>query len=898
MSKKGGVVTKPLTVILTHDNTDFDALASLLGAAKIYADALPVLPRRLNRNVRNFLTLCWDELPFYRVEDLPKAPVERAIVVDSQVLPALKGMKDDISAHFIDHHPLARELPPGATFFTQVTGANTTIFAQKIEERDIPISPIEATLLLLGIHEDTGSLTYSSTTPTDARCAAWLMDRGANVEVVREFLHYPLSEAQRRLYNELIEHGHAFDLYGQAVVVATASAPHYVEEISTLAHKLQNLFEPDALFLLVDLGDHLQLIARSTTDEVDVGAIAKQFGGGGHDRAAAALVRDQSLNESYARLLELLHAYVRPATTVRQIMSRGVPHTLTADTTVAEAAEVMQRYGHEGFPVVEDGHIVGILTRREIDKAMHHKLGNAAIKLYMHKGEVAVHPDDAVERLQAVMMEYGIGQVPVVQGDKVVGIVTRTDLINLWGKPTAPSREAEIIQTMEENLPPPLVALLRNSGQMAAQRDAALYIVGGFVRDLLLGSPTFDLDLVVEGDAIALAKALAQTYGGRVRSHSRFGTAKWLIGPGQWQAFGANEVDPQLPSALDFVTARTEFYTQPTALPEVERSSIRQDLHRRDFTVNTLAIRLDDQHFGELLDFYGGEHDLKEGLIRVLHSLSFIEDPTRMLRAVRLEQRLGFQIEERTEELINNALPMIDRVSGERIQHELISILQEDEPEPSLCRLQELNILQKIHPALHCDDWLSAKYRLVRQHAAAPVCAKAVGSDGQDWKTGTYLALLAFRLPPSEVEAVAKRLKIHGAEAATLRQVAELRDRIPGLQKPQRPSSLYRLLAPYSDQALSVLWIAVDEPPARQEIERFCHTLRYVEPAIDGHYLKEQFKLPPGPVYRQVLDAVRDARLDGEISSLEEEKELVERILKKPHVQLGEEETPTWSVKM
>jgi tRNA nucleotidyltransferase (CCA-adding enzyme) len=884
MIQEGIAVTKPLTVIVTHDNTDFDALASMLGAAKIYAGALPVLPPRLNRNVRNFLTLCWDELPFILVEDLPKAPIGRAIVVDSQFLPSLKGMKDNISVHFIDHHPPARELPPGATFSTEETGANTTIFVQKIKERDVPLSPVEATLLLLGIHEDTGSLTYASTTATDVRCAAWLMDKGANVEVVRDFLHYPLSEAQRRLYDELFEHSRTFELHGQVVMVATASAPHYVEEISTLAHKLQNLFEPDALFLLVDLRDHLQMVARSTTDNVDVGNIAQQFGGGGHNRAAAALIRDQSMNESYARLLELLHAYARPTTTVRQIMSRGVPHTLTPDATVAEAAETMQRYGHEGFPVVEDNRVVGMLSRREIDKAMHHKLGNAAIKLYMRKGEIAVQPDDAVERLQVVMMEHGIGQVPVVQGDEVVGIVTRTDLINLWSKPAAPPRTAGIIQTMEEGLPSPLVALLRQIGQMAAQRDSALYIVGGFVRDLLLGSPTFDLDLVVEGDAIALARTLARTYGGRTRSHKRFGTAKWLIGPDQWRALGANDLDPRLPSSLDFATARTEFYTQPTALPEVERSSIKQDLHRRDFTINTLAVRLDNQHFGELLDFYGGEHDIKEGLVRVLHSLSFIEDPTRMLRAVRLEQRLGFRIEDRTEELIKNALEMIDRVSGERIQHELIFILQEKEPELSLFRLQELGILQQVHPALYCDEWLSAKYRLARQHASAPACTNLTENAEQTWKTITCLALLTFRLWPSEVEAVIERLKIHRAEAAVLRQVAELRARMPALQKPQRPSALYRLLAPYHDQTLSALWLAADDPVVRQKIERFCHTLRYVEPILDGHYLKEQLKLPPGPIYRQVLEMVRDARLDGKISSLEEEKELAERILKKTNV--------------
>lgn len=871
-------------MILTHDNTDFDALASMLGAWKIYAEARPVLPNRLNRNVRDFLTLCWDELPFVHVEDLPKAPIERAILVDTQVLPVLKGLRDDLPLQCIDHHPLARELPPGATFYTESTGANATIFVKKIKEQDVALSSIEATLLLLGIHEDTGSLTYSSTTSTDALCAAWLMDRGANVEVVREFLHSPLSEGQIRLYNELIEHSQTFEMYGQVVVVATASAPHYIEEISTLAHKLQNLFKPDASFLLVDLGDHLQIVARSTTDDIDVGAIAKQFGGGGHNRAAAALIRNQHINEVYARLLELLHAYVHPAVTVRQIMSYGAPHTLTPNTTVAEAATVMQRYGHEGFPVVEEDRIVGVLTRREIDKAMHHKLGNVAIKMYMRKGNISVHPDDAVEHLQAVMMEHSIGQVPVVQGGKVVGIVTRTDLINLWGKTTAQSEASEIRRMMEERLPRPLVQLLRDSGRIAAQRDVALYVVGGFVRDLLLGSPTFDLDLVVEGDAIALAKTLAQSYGGRVRSHSRFGTAKWLIGPEEWPAFGAGETGLPLPPSLDFATARTEFYTRPTALPEVERSSIRQDLHRRDFTVNTLAIRLDEQHFGELLDFYGGEQDVKERLLRVLHSLSFIEDPTRMLRAVRLEQRLGFHIEERTQELMKNALEMIDRVSGERIRHELALILHEKEPELSLCRLQELGILQQVHPALYCDEWLDARFRLARRQDWLPACEKPSEDGKSARQTTIYLALLTFRLSPEEVESVIARLKMHGTEAMVLRQAVELRAKTQEIRDSRRPSTLYRLLIPYDSQALSAYRLAVDDPAVHQKLESFCRTLRYVEPVIDGHYLKEEFKLPPGPIYRKLLEAVRNARLDGEISSPEEEMELVKRILSKEEI--------------
>jgi len=558
--------------------------------------------------------------------------------------------------------------------------------------------------------------------------------------------------------------------------------------------------------------------------------------------------------------------------TIGQIMSYGV-HTLPPDTTVADAAEMMRRYGHEGFPVVKAGQIVGILTRGQIDRALQLGFDSASINLYMYKGEVSVRPDDSVQKLQDVMMEHSLGQVPVVEGGEIIGIVTRTDLIKLWSTPSQRPRRAEIAQLIEDALPAPLLKLIQKASQTAAQMGYSLYVVGGFVRDLLLGTPTLDLDLVVEGNAIALAKRLQKKVGGRVTSHARFGTAKLILDE---QAF-------PIPY-LDFVTARTEFYEHPTALPQVERSSIKQDLHRRDFTINTLAICLDGStefaevpdRCGELLDFYGGEQDLKRGLIRVLHSLSFVEDPTRMLRAARLEQRLGFRIEERTEELIGNALDLLDRTTGERIRHELYLILEEEMPEEALCRLDELGVLAQIHPGLRCNGWLMDKCRLLRQALKT-----------KSWKLEAgerlvveilYLALLTYRLSAPDLESFAKRLKIAGEDATLLRQVNELRSSTSELAEERQPSAIYRLLKPYSGPAIFVLWIATESELVRERLELHHQKLRFIEPEIDGEYLKAM-GLKPSPLFGWILSALRDARLDGEVSSLEEEKTLVEELL-------------------
>lgn len=863
----------------------------MLAAKKLYPDAVPIAPNRPNRNVRDFLTLYWEQLPFQRVENLPRTlSIDEIILVDTQTLPPIKGVPKNVGLCVIDHHPIGMNLPPHAIFSGEELGATTTLFVEKLGETQASFSPIEATLLLLGIYEDTGSLSYPNTTARDMRAAAWLLERGASLEVVNNFLRYPLTPAQHELYDQLTQNLETHEFSGRSVIVATAETDDYIEEISVLAHHLQDLYQPDALFLLVKMADHIQLVARSTTSAIDVSQIVAVFAGGGHSRAAAALIRNRTLSDVRQELLEIVHVHARPQVTVRQIMSYGV-HTLSQNTTVKKADEAMRRYGHEGFPVVDDqGQIVGVLTRQEIDRALHHHLGGAPIRLYMHPGRISVAPDDSVERLQQVMMEHGLGQVPVVENGRIIGIVTRTDLIKLWSEPPRQSQAERMVRLMRVSFPPPLLRFLEEIGHIAHAMGSSAYLVGGVVRDLLLGIPNLDLDIVVEGDAIVLAQQMAERNGGRVAAHSRFGTAKWLA-PDEI----VREISNGIPPSIDFATARTEFYEHPSALPQVERSSIRQDLHRRDFTINTLAICLAPDRFGELLDYFGGERDLQERRVRVLHSLSFVEDPTRMLRAVRLEQRLRFHIEERTLELIASALGLLDRVSGERIRHELYLIFNEEEPVRALRRLDELGILTQIHPALRCDNWFVRKAEFLRKHVdqwhegdwtsslrnsegeSATVHPVRVPEKARDVSL-IYLGLFTFRLIGEELETLIARLNLAKDDANRLREVDSLRSLTATLSRPQRPSVLCDLLHPYSSLALFVYWVATDSETVRGQIELYVRELRYVRPEIDGLFLKDVLKIPAGPVYSRLLKAVRDARLDGQVASLEDEERLVREL--------------------
>lgn len=895
-----------LNVILTHEQADFDALASLLGASLIDEKAVPVLPRKMNRNVRAFVTLYGVDLPFVEARDLPSQPIEKVTLVDTQAMVSLKGMNKKTRVRVIDHHTVREDLPENWEVVTDETGATVTIFVEVFRERGGVLSMAQATLLLLGIYEDTGSLTYTRTTPRDMKAAAFLVEQGANLGIASSFLNHPLSFKQQELYDSLRADAETRLISGYHIVVACGNAEEIDEELSTIAHKLRDLVDPDALFLVIKTRNGVQLIARSTSDNIDVSDISARFGGGGHSRAAAALIRERSVSEVRDELIRVLPEHVRPAITVSQIMSSG-PQVLSPDTPAEEAAVRMSRFGYEGYPVVDDEIVVGLLTRRAVDRALSHGMNLPASSL-MQTGEVTIQPHDSIEQLQRLMTDTGWGQIPVVSPEtgKVIGIVTRTDVLKIMNQESRlPSRQ-NLASRLESALPPARYSLLKLVARIAHEQHAALYIVGGFVRDLLLERPSLDFDLVVEGDAIALAKAAASQYGGRVTSHSRFGTAKWYVSEnrqqlirefsreleGQASAHPGTKTDAarkqldqaELPETLDFISARTEFYTYPTALPTIERGSIKLDLHRRDFTINTLALRLDGRHYGDLHDYWGGLADLRQGVVRCLHSLSFVDDPTRMLRAVRFEQRFSFTIESRTLELLKEALSLIDRVSGERIRHELDHILDEERSTAMLARLDSLKLLEAIHPDLYWDQWITERMESLRTVDLETEWAEWDPFSTQDEirYDETLRRILGYllwmiRLPMEKARSIMSRLKFSKDSVDSITSSIRLREELPSLV--DRPvSAIVLQLDEMPSLAIYGAYLASTVAKEREILKKYSMAWRKVSPSITGHDLLE-IGLPRGPQYRQVLEALRAAWLDGKISSPEEEAALLETLI-------------------
>jgi tRNA nucleotidyltransferase (CCA-adding enzyme) len=511
-------------------------------------------------------------------------------------------------------------------------------------------------------------------------------------------------------------------------------------------------------------------------------------------------------------------------------------------------------------------------------------MGDLPIAQIMRAGRVIVHPSDSVESAQRLMIRDGWGQIPVVRDDgekedasELIGIVTRTDLINLLTKDDSAPRESDMRHLMISSLSEAVWDLVQVVSRVAFEMEMPLYFVGGLVRDLLLGKPPADIDMVVEGDAIALVRHLRKQYGGQVRSHAQFGTAKWLLTPQIWRRVAPKSAVDDVPMVVDFVTARTEFYTRPSALPKVERGSIKLDLHRRDFTINTLAVRLDGAHLGELLDFYGGLRDLEVGLVRVLHSLSFVDDPTRILRAVRLEQRLSFTIETRSAELIIAALPMLNRVTGERIRNELEMCLREENRIAIMARLAEFGLLAQVHPGLTWRAQSAETFLQADQVLQDPMWANVL--DGAS-PTFVYFALLILPLSATVQQEVMARLKVRKTTRDDVLATRSLLHELSSLPIDAQPSEVVFSLRTYPSRVLLVTLAALGpDSSLGKKIDHYEREWRNVHPVLNGNDLLE-LGLKAGPQIGALLDRLLAARLDGEIQDSVGERELLDYLIK------------------
>ncbi|MDD4923806.1 MAG: hypothetical protein PHF74_03080 [Dehalococcoidales bacterium] len=413
--------------------------------------------------------------------------------------------------------------------------------------------------------------------------------------------------------------------------------------------------------------------------------------------------------------------------------------------------------------------------------------------------------------------------------------------------------EIKLTDKLERKLPPQLMDFLKSAGKKAAERNEKAYIVGGVVRDLLLGLANYDIDLTVEGDAVALAHELLGNIAGTITVHKQFNTAK--IELEGWN--------------IDFATARSETYARPGALPEITPASLVEDLKRRDFTINAMAIGLSGKNYGTLYDPCNGKTDLQEGKIRILHDGSFIDDSTRIWRGLRYEQRLGFQIEAHTLELLKRDIPMLDSVSGERISYEIDCIFKEQHPERVFARAYRLGVLNKLNALIKFDKPMEEWFARARE-MSYPNAPSAV----------LYWLLLTYNLDIDNRERFISYLKLPKRISQAFRDCSAVKDRLELLSASGISNSeIYRLLTGYSPQAITANIIAGDVEESRAALNLYMEKLRGMKTIISGSDIM-QMGVEQGPQLKKMLDAVLDARLNGEVISREDEIAIVKKMLK------------------
>src|ERR671918_187237 len=799
-------------VIASHGNTDFDAFAAMLAARRLYPGAV-VAVGALNRNVRDFYRLHADELEGV-VESgrLELDAIRRLIVVEASTASRLGELESvaldpNVEKALFDHHG-DTELPEWVDPKTAVLssdGALTTTLVGILAERELEPTSLEVTTFALGIHEDTGSLTYATTTQRDVDALAWCLRHGARQDLVAAYLHTPLAAGERDLLQHLLESLEPVDAAGEEVLVAAVRWPEYVEGVSNLAHKIVDLTDARALVLLVEMDARTFVVVRSRTDAIDASEIAGALGGGGHAQAASAIARG-GLDEVRERALRELEKTQREPRRARDVMSTP-PRSVEPDENVRRAMSLCQRHGQSGVFVAEEGRVVGSVSREDLDKAIGHGLAHAPVR----------------------------------------GIMT--------GKAVTASEGASLADELSrlERLRP----LFEAVGALGDRADG-VYLVGGTVRDILLGEESFDVDIAVEGDAIEFARSLAEALGGRVTPHTKFGTAVVQYEDG---------------GRVDVVTTRTEFYDSPGALPTVERAGLREDLFRRDFTINAMAVSLKPADFGRLVDPFGGRADLEARVLRVLHNLSFIDDPTRIFRGIRYEARYGLHLEEHSARLARGCIEMglVGDLSSARLRDELQALLEDPGAAGGIVRLGELGADRAIHPHLRGDEEAARLFR------RALALRGELGVEVPVWRIG--LAVLGRDMTSEGAYVWLERLKVRRRDVDRIVGAIAVSPRIPERLRAEQlaPAEVVTLADAFAPDA-PLLALAREE---RQELRDYFTRLRDVKLEIGGADLAA-LGLEESPRVGEVLAEIRRRKLNGELDGRESELEAARELVAAP----------------
>jgi tRNA nucleotidyltransferase (CCA-adding enzyme) len=859
-------------IITTHLSADFDAFAAAVCAVRLFPGSKVLFPGSQEVAVRRFLAESEVSYPEVRLRRARAATIKNAVVVDTRS-PSRLGevydliQRDRCPVTVIDHHMEEDEDDIQAgEIFTRPVGATCTIVAELFRERGIEPTAEEATLLLMGIYEDTGGLSYRETTPDDLRISAWLLENGASLEWVRRWVLKALQPEQLELLNRMVEATEEVMVAGSPVAISMIEVDRYHEEAAFVVHRWIEIFEIAVGAVMLVHPPNINLILRSRLPGLHIGRVAQRFGGGGHPTAASARVTGMMPVELRETLLETLAVEMPPPITAIDIAARTI-FTIDDTNDVEETKDRINHLRVNALPVRDSrtGELVGLVTRQILDRALSHGMGHRPVSSIMQPELPIVSATIPLDDLRDVFLERSYRFVVVEEAGRPAGIITRMELFRrlFEGQHAAGSSldhrmagtrpvSQPISRLLREVSPGWVQRLIAATREVADRMGVSVYLVGGMVRDLLLERANEDVDLVVEGDGIAFAEALAEALDGRHHPHEPFLTAVVTLPDGL---------------RVDVASARTEFYRTPAALPEVATSLIRQDLYRRDFTINSLAIALSGESHGDLVDFFGGRMDIQRQEIRVLHSLSFIDDPTRALRAVRYARRLGFTIAPDTRNLISTALGegVFERLSGQRLRRELENLLAEPHPTQALALTADLGLLSALCSDLKWSEEVRG-YLMEVEGQLAWHQLEQLGAPPEPWIL--FLGGLALASGGEVTRELAERLQLGGPVRQLFLALPAAVDEIKAAAN--SGFSLSQQAQVVEQHPTEALLLAMSDLPlqSRRSLANAAVAATRVRLPVSGQNLLDA-GISPGPHIGRALRLTREALIDDMIAANE-----------------------------
>ncbi len=426
-----------MQIVTTHKNADFDAFASVMAATLLFPEALAVLPKTLNPNVKAFLSIHKDLFETHTPGEIDLKRVQRLIVVDASSwnrldrMDALKARKG-LEILVWDHHIETGTIRAGRSCIEAV-GATTTLLVRELRRQRRILTPMQATLLLAGIYEDTGNLTFPSTCAEDAHAAGWLMECQADLNILNTFLKPAYSEKHKAILFQMLQHAKRSRVKGHSISINTVAVEGHVDSLAVIVRMYLEILNVDAAFgIFAEASkNRCMVIGRSQIEGLDVGSIMRRMGGGGHPRAGSAQIKGANPDAVEQRILELIRGNQQASVPISDLMSFPV-HTVTPDTRMEEVALILRTQGITGIPVVNGERVVGMISRRDFRKMRKESQIKAPVRAFMATDVLTIAPDKSPTQAAQLMVQHDVGRLPVVENGRVIGIITRSDLMRYF----------------------------------------------------------------------------------------------------------------------------------------------------------------------------------------------------------------------------------------------------------------------------------------------------------------------------------------------------------------------------------------------------------------------------------------------------------------------------------